>query len=401
MQSKRFYALALSAVMAASVLSGCEWWMQEDEEGGSGSSSSESTGGQGGGIILPGWPDDDGDDDKTPTLRGIAITTPPAKTEYQINETFNSAGMVVTAYYSNGTSRPVTDYTISFSPALSEGRFTQTGNYIMTVTYEGLSDLLTIAVSPDPTDPNTWTITANGTLIVPKDAKSSQINRKLFDTITKDFNSIDLTGSGITSIEADAFNYLADWDINGEQLTSINLGEVSTIGERAFKCCIGLQTVTLGDNVTEIPAAAFQMCTNLTTINLGHVIKIGNRAFMDCDNLNNIDLHNVNEIGELGFSSCFRLASIDLSNIKTIGLAAFEYNIDLSNIRIGSSLSSVGKAAFVQIETHNVTVFYGDGTDTDREKLNSILANSYIGSESFGSPLGNYELCPYDQYPNG
>ena len=400
MQSKRFYALALSAVMAASVLSGCEWWMQEDEEGGSGSSSSESTGGQGGGIILPGWPDDDGDDDKTPTLRGIAITTPPAKTEYQINETFNSAGMVVTAYYSNGTSRPVTDYTISFSPALSEGRFTQTGNYIMTVTYEGLSDLLTIAVSPDPTDPNTWTITANGTLIVPKDAKSSQINRKLFDTITKDFNSIDLTGSGITSIEADAFNYLADWDINGEQLTSINLGEVSTIGERAFMYCMGLQTVTLGDNVTEIPTEAFSTCSSLTTINLSHVTKIGDNSFRSCFSLTNIDLDNIKEVASSGFYGCSSLTSIDLSSIETIGDFAFYLN-NLSSIRLGSNLLSVGERAFAQIKTHTVTVFYGNEIATDRENLNSILANSYIGSESFGSPLGNYELCPYDQYPNG
>lgn len=35
-------------------------------------------------------------------LTGIAITTPPTKTAYKVGETFDPAGMVVTATYSNG-----------------------------------------------------------------------------------------------------------------------------------------------------------------------------------------------------------------------------------------------------------------------------------------------------------
>ena len=39
---------------------------------------------------------------------GIAVTTQPTKTTYFIGETFNPAGMVVTAYYTDDTSRAVT-----------------------------------------------------------------------------------------------------------------------------------------------------------------------------------------------------------------------------------------------------------------------------------------------------
>lgn len=45
-----------------------------------------------------------------PTIDRLEITEPPAKTEYQEGESFNPEGMKVTAFYSNGTSRDVTEY---------------------------------------------------------------------------------------------------------------------------------------------------------------------------------------------------------------------------------------------------------------------------------------------------
>lgn len=43
----------------------------------------------------------------------IAITTPPDQVNYLSGEHFDPTGMVVTAYYDDGTSRPVTDYTVT------------------------------------------------------------------------------------------------------------------------------------------------------------------------------------------------------------------------------------------------------------------------------------------------
>ena len=48
-------------------------------------------------------------------LVGIAVTTPPKKTAYKAGETFDPAGMVVTATYSNGATLTSPSYT--FSPA--------------------------------------------------------------------------------------------------------------------------------------------------------------------------------------------------------------------------------------------------------------------------------------------
>lgn len=51
-------------------------------------------------------------------LTGIRITTPPTKTDYRKDDTFDPTGMVVTADYSVGSSAPVTGYTVSPSGQL-------------------------------------------------------------------------------------------------------------------------------------------------------------------------------------------------------------------------------------------------------------------------------------------
>lgn len=69
----------------------------------------------------------------TRTLSSIAVTTPPAKTSYQVNETFDKTGMVVTATYSDNTTAAVTDYTLS----IGENAFTTAGETTITVTCQG------------------------------------------------------------------------------------------------------------------------------------------------------------------------------------------------------------------------------------------------------------------------
>ncbi len=54
-------------------------------------------------------------------LTGITITTPPAKTTYTSGETFDPAGMVVEATYSNGATLQATGYAYSPSTALTDG----------------------------------------------------------------------------------------------------------------------------------------------------------------------------------------------------------------------------------------------------------------------------------------
>jgi hypothetical protein len=80
------------------------------------------------------------------TLEGIAVTTAPSKTEYTVGEQFAPAGMVVTATYSDETSKPVTSYTYAPTEALKESD-TQ-----ITVSYEegGITKTAVQAITVSP-----------------------------------------------------------------------------------------------------------------------------------------------------------------------------------------------------------------------------------------------------------
>lgn len=55
---------------------------------------------------------------KKVNLESIEITTPPTKINYTVGELFDSAGMVITAKYSDGSSKVVTNYTYTPQTAL-------------------------------------------------------------------------------------------------------------------------------------------------------------------------------------------------------------------------------------------------------------------------------------------
>lgn len=75
------------------------------------------------------------------TLQSISVTTQPSKTEYTEGDTFAPAGMVVTAYYSDGSNEAVSGYTWSPNGALS------TANAVITISYQGKTATVNITVS--------------------------------------------------------------------------------------------------------------------------------------------------------------------------------------------------------------------------------------------------------------
>lgn len=90
-------------------------------------------------------------------LASISITTPPAKTTYTAGETFDPAGMVVEATYSNGAKAVATGYSYTPSTALTddttavtiqytEGGVTKTAEQAITVVHR----LNSIAITTQP-----------------------------------------------------------------------------------------------------------------------------------------------------------------------------------------------------------------------------------------------------------
>lgn len=73
-------------------------------------------------------------------LSSIAVTTAPTKTSYVAGQTFDSAGMVVTATYDDGSTADITGYTYVPTGALA------TTDTKVTVSYKGKSANQTITV---------------------------------------------------------------------------------------------------------------------------------------------------------------------------------------------------------------------------------------------------------------
>ena len=106
--------------------------------GGSGS------GGNGGGSSSG-----DGDEDNTVVLTEIKVTENP-KTEYWVGDSFETSGMVVTAYYSNNTSKDVTlDCSMSCTGFDDDDNkaFKTAGTYKVVFTYQGKTATVTVNVA--------------------------------------------------------------------------------------------------------------------------------------------------------------------------------------------------------------------------------------------------------------
>lgn len=76
-----------------------------------------------------------------PKLVSIAITTNPTKITYNVGESFSTSGMIVTAYFDDGSNSVITGYT--YSPiTVPFGK----SNIIISYTHEGITKQATVSV---------------------------------------------------------------------------------------------------------------------------------------------------------------------------------------------------------------------------------------------------------------
>lgn len=380
MHAKRLPVLLLSAVLAACMLAGCDWlWWLENGDGssssssGSGSSSSSSRPSHDGGGDSRPDPNPDPKPDPDPVLQSISVQN---NRSYQVGDTFDQTSLTVTAHYDDQSQRAIEISSCEVSlPDGFDGTFTAAGDYTITVSYtEGEATqtaAVTIPVTVDPNDTSTWEVRGQ-TLMVPRGAQSSQVNKALLEQHS--VTAIDLSESDLAVIEEKAF-------YNCDLITSIDLGNVTSIGTWAFYDCDKLTYVDLG-RVTVIPEYAFSSYDSLSDIDLTYVTSIGYSAFSSCG-LTEADLTNVTSLGgsafcfcvdltsvklggnltsieESAFLACEKLAEIDLSHVTAIGNDAFVGCTNLTDIRLGSrkdrALPTVGsRASFSPLQT--VTVY--------------------------------------------
>ncbi len=111
------------------------------------------------------------------------------------------------------------------------------------------------------------------------------------------------------------------------------------IGERAFKNCRNLTSVTIPESVNEIGNSAFYGCSSFVSVTIPESVnEIGDSTFYGCSSLVSITIpENVNKIRGYAFFGCSSLSSIAIpESVKGIGACAFRSCTSLDSITIHS-----------------------------------------------------------------
>lgn len=99
-------------------------------------------------------------------------------------------------------------------------------------------------------------------------------------------------------------------------------------------------------SITSISDYGFQM-TSIKSLNMPNVTSIGNGAFTGCSALTSVTMPKVTSIGKIAFFDCSALSSISLpSGLTSIGEYAFQRCSSLTSVTIPGSVTNIGSSAF-------------------------------------------------------
>lgn len=153
---------------------------------------------------------------------------------------------------------------------------------------------------------------------------------------------------GVTEIPAAFFS-------GNTTLKTVDLNNVTVIGEQAFYGCTALERVIGGNNITVIQANTFEGCVNLVEFDCSNLTRVGSFAFYETA-LKRIDLRSAVRIEDQAFTRCVNAEYVFLGeNIEYIGDFAFSgysdggvanlYEVYLPN------LTYMGFCAFANVTT--------------------------------------------------
>lgn len=188
---------------------------------------------------------------------------------------------------------------------------------------------------------------------------------------------------GLTEIGAHAFEATA--------LKNVDLSNIDTVGECAFRNCKALESVVLGNDKLAVPFGCFEGCTKLSSIDLSNIETINSRAFYGCTSLGSVNLTRVRRIDSDAFIGCTGLTSLDLTVVSSIGKNAFEGCTSLTTVKFGNNSVSVGDEAFkncsklTTIDTDKISSF-NYGVFYSCKSLETVVLGSnitYIGKQAF------------------
>ena len=118
-----------------------------------------------------------------------------------------------------------------------------------------------------------------------------------------------------------------------------------------------LTSITFPVGMTTVPEKMFSGCASLTTVNLNDVTSIGNYAFSSCSILSTVSAPKLETVGQYAFTDNNGLISIELPVVRTLGTGAFNMCKNLLTVDLGSNIHSIASDC-INCNPASVTAIY-------------------------------------------
>lgn len=298
---------------------------------------------------------------------------------YIYGETLNYKGLTLTAQMSDGTERAVSLNDCQYTDNVN---MQKTADVTLNIIYKGF--LVEIPITVRPTEETRISeIRSNsryeylkcdaGAYLTSYKGNDSELRCDYADGLkifavshsvfskNKELRSVELPfatqlGSAVfencpslVSVYAPNVETIGDRVFNNcSALRTVELGNaLSSIGEKAF-AGTSLEELTLGKNVTEIPASMCENCPLLERVTLlGNVTSVGDWAFAECESLLTITgTENIKYAGDYAFSNCLEVQFEFPENLEYAGENAFYFCRKLQVGDIPQTLTYIGPWAF-------------------------------------------------------
>ena len=300
------------------------------------------------------------------------------KKEYELNETFDSTGLKVTAYDSYNNSKPVTSYTITDQEGKTVGdsyTFEIAGTYTLTVSYNNMEATVEITVNP---------ATVTGIEVTQDPTKMTYISGEPFDR----------AGMTITATYSDGTKTAVnDYTCSPETVTKDNTKVTITYGE--LETTVTVQILD-GDN-------SYDAKTNTYSIATADGLMAWNEATrkdlsINCTLTANIDLTGENwmPIDKYGYSGGYQ-GVLDGQGHRITGLATTtDGTMTYEAVALFGCIGGNGEVKNLQLDVAFHVIKYGLTSSIAVSNHGKITACSATGTiKSANSGVGGIAWTNY------
>ena len=169
-------------------------------------------------------------------------------------------------------------------------------------------------------------------------------------------------------------------DDGNSELVITDAGESSSNNLDAF-ITREISGVYTNDRITKVGLYGLGGCENLTSINLPNVVTVGDSGFYNCKLLKSVNLPKVTSIGDNGFNST-GLESISLPSCTTLGSSSFfaTQQLVLAILPLVTSISGFcfNHSSVQKIDTSSLTSIKNSAFYNTKQLDTLILRNSSV-----------------------